>query len=257
MKFFVKKQQRGNAGGLSRTMSTLRKEFANYSVCSDKGDIPKTLKFNYHTYCGSKHRGLCAFQDRANYKLALDIGERINSKILDIDCFDEGDWLSITTSNNNCAYYYLAHQRRGMPKIALLAICKTEPLKGDGHKLIFEDGLVLSHCTPYGASRALLEGDMNFLIDVSVAKYKVENFDFRTESEMRAYAAVKMIGPSGTHKVYDGISHGKKHMTNEQKRATDIASKLDGHPSKKAKTIDRPAPDSAPPGAFEKAFDSL
>jgi hypothetical protein len=115
----------GSVGGISAPMDKLRKEFANFSVFFDRGDIPKSEKVKYYTTCRQKHRGLCRWDDAQNFNLALDIGTRVNALLLDTNAFLDGDWFSISMQCDDVrdvVYGYLAHQRFRDPKIALVNI---------------------------------------------------------------------------------------------------------------------------------------
>ena len=48
-----------NVGGLSKPCDTLRSEFANYTVSTDKFNTQSDQKVVYHTTCSKAHRGLC------------------------------------------------------------------------------------------------------------------------------------------------------------------------------------------------------
>ena len=119
-----------NCGGYSRTCEKLRREFVNYSVIGDKGDIPATLKVEYFSNCPSLHRGICRRDDRINFPLTLELGTRLNQYCLNTDSIAEGDWLTTTSRHLDktvaSVSFYVAHQRFSDPKIALLTLADSQ-----------------------------------------------------------------------------------------------------------------------------------
>ena len=198
----------GNVGGLSRTMSGLRGEFANYSVCTDMSDIPDNLRVKYSTHCASKHRGLCMHKDRANYKLAYHIGNRINDHLLDKERFSEGDWFSVSivrATGHETRYFYLAHQRGRDPKIALLTRAESNPQPDGSLKLEYRCGDVLDHIAPYGIAKQVLGGNNDATFDLLNELFGVGNFSVLCESEQRAFCCVKVLCSKGEVKLHDSV----------------------------------------------------
>ena len=198
----------GNIGGLSCTMSRMREEFANVSVCMDYGDIPANHRVKYFTDCSSKHRGVCQYKDRANYNLLLEVANRINELLLDTEKFADGDWRNVSLVRQGGVkqmYTYLAHQRFRDPRIALLAQVDNFPQSDGSLKLEYRLGDVIDQTTPYTVCRILLNGSTDTVFDVVVEAFNVRNYNFCIEEEQRAIGCVQVVSSRAEFKIYDCV----------------------------------------------------
>ena len=228
---FADKAASGNVGGLSRKMSDLRGEFANYSVFSDMGDIPSDTRVTYFAHCAAKHRGLCMHHDRCNYKLALHVGNLLNDHLLNKDRFSEGDWFStsvVRAKQHEVLFFYLAHQRWKDPKIALLTHAESYPQPDGSLKLEYRCGDVLDHITPYGIAKSHLKGNNDTTFDLLIELFGVGNFSVSCESELRAFCCVKVLCSKGEVKLHDSIEDAELFSKNVGKPGMSKSDKSSG-----------------------------
>ena len=231
-----------NVGGFHRSAASLRKQFANYSVHGDKGDIPSDHKVKYYATCADLHRGLCRFDDSRIFRLGLEVGTRLNNYLLDTELVLEGDWVTVTATGpdafQNVLSLYVAHQRFRDPKLALLtsAACSLQP---DGSKILeIEFCTPLNQCTAYGAMRRLLNG-RSAGIDIEIEVYDVKNYNFRVDEEQHVFSKVLARCVRHRKKLYE---------------ATASNVKVKPPPKKKAKKADEAC---AAAGSIDEVFNAL
>jgi hypothetical protein len=230
-----------NCGGYSRTCEKLRREFVNYSVIGDKGDIPATLKVKYFSNCPSLHRGICRWDDRINFPLALELGTRLNQYCLNTDSIAEGDWLTTTSRHLDktvaSVSFYVAHQRFSDPKIALLTLADSQTDEDGELTFSLRATDRLEQSTPWAVAKLLL-GGLASGVDVRVELFEVGNFSYkRNTTEHLMIVKVQMERVRSSVNLFEWV-----HSTT--KTAAD----------KKAATRAKPAKSD---NIFEKGFQDL